>query len=127
VLLYRRAQQGQEPGSAGVQAARGAASLKLKRLEVKYPLAGLEEPLRTLSRGYDWAATYQGDPSGEAFITHLRALSRSVDATVARSYARGIPPSWWERRRLDRQVKAVRAAWQTRFGRQPPDATDDAV
>jgi hypothetical protein len=127
VLLYRRAQQGQAPGNAGVQAARGAETLKLKRLQVKYPLAGLEEPLRTLSRGYDWASTYQGDPSGEAFIEGLRALSRSVDATVSRSYARGIPPSWWERRRLNKQVKAVRAAWQARFNREPPEVADDAV
>jgi hypothetical protein len=48
-------EQGQAPGNAGVRAARGAETLKLKRLQVKYPLAGLEEPLRTLSRGYDWA------------------------------------------------------------------------
>jgi hypothetical protein len=127
VLLYRRAQQGQAPGNAGVQAARGAETLKLKRLQVKYPLAGLEEPLRTLSRGYDWASTYQGDASGETFIEGLRALSRSVDATVSRSYARGIPPSWWERRRLNKQVKAVRSAWQARFHRDPPEAAEDAV
>jgi len=125
VLLYRRAQQGQAPGNAGLQAARGAKTLKLKRLEVKYPLAGLEEPLRTLSRGYDWASTYQGDASGEAFIEALRALSRSVDATVSRSYARGIPPSWRERRRLSKQVFKVRAAWQARFDREPPDSADD--
>jgi hypothetical protein len=127
VVLYRRAQQGQAPGNAGTQAARGAQTLKLKRLQVKYPLAGLEEPLRTLSRGYDWASTYQGDPSGERFIEALRALSRSVDGTVSRSYARGIPPGRWERRRLDQRAKAVREAWHDRFRRDPPEAVDDAV
>jgi hypothetical protein len=64
VLLYRRAQQGQARGNAGVQAARGAETLKLKRLQVKYPLAGPEEPLRTLSRGYDWASTYRATRAG---------------------------------------------------------------
>ena len=121
VLLHKRAKLGQDPGNAGTQAARGAATLKRKRLEVKYPLAGLEEPMRTLSRGYDWASTYKGDPSGEAFIEALRCLSRSIDAVIAGSYARGTPPTWRERRRLRKHAEAVRAVWQTRFRRDPPE------
>jgi hypothetical protein len=99
VLVHERAKRGQKPGEADTQAGQsGAELLKRKRLEVKYPLSGTNEALRTLSRAYDWAAAFRGDTSGDAFIEAVRKLSKVVDETIARSYSRGRPPKWWERR-----------------------------
>lgn len=118
VLVHTRAKQGQAPGEADTKAGKaGTEALKRQRLEVRYSLAGANEALRTLSRAYDWASTFKGDASGDTFIEAVRTLGRVVDDAIARSYSRGRPPTYWERRRLDRTAKSVRAAWESRFGR----------
>jgi hypothetical protein len=116
VILHRRAKQGQSPGAADRKAGTtGAALLKELRLKVKYPLAGIEEPLRTLSRAYDWAQTFKGDESGDAFIEAAQKLGREVDSVIARSYSRGTPPRRWEQWRLARRTADVRDRWTSRF------------
>lgn len=123
VLLHNRAKLGQRPGEADTKAGReGSEALKRKRLDVKYPLDGTNDALRTLSRSYDWAATFKGDQTGDEFIDALQKLGRRVDRTIARSYAKGRPPTWWDRRRLKRREARVRAAWKDRFGgKEAPD------
>jgi len=117
VLVHRRLQNNQLPGNALEISQLGADALKTYRLEVKYALPGLEEPLRTLTRVPNWIATYKGDASGDNLIEGLRRLSRQVDKTISRSYRRGRPPARWEQWCLERANKRVRTAWEGRFGR----------
>jgi hypothetical protein len=50
VLAHRRLKDQQAPGNALENAQLAATALKKSRLEVKYSLPGLEEPLRTITR-----------------------------------------------------------------------------
>lgn len=117
VLAHRRLQDDKTAGHALENSQSAAADLKKHRLEVKYSLPGLQEPLRTLTRAPDWIATYKGDPSGDGFIECLQRLSGRVDATITRSYRRGRPPTRWEQWRLSRETNRVRSTWEGRFGR----------
>ena len=83
---------------------------------MKYPLLGVEDALLLVARFPDWAHVYKGHESGAELVEAVQGLGREVDTTIARSYARGRPPSAWERRRLDRHAAGVRAAFGERFG-----------
>jgi hypothetical protein len=121
VLQHRRAQNNQAPGAAGQFGAKAAEILKAKRIAVRYPLRCTGPALRTLSRLPDWASTYKGHESGDELIGHARELGRLVDAVIARSYARGRPPTRFERWRVERQNKRLLETWERRFG--APDTT----
>jgi hypothetical protein len=122
VIAHRRLSDGQEAGNALENSQEAAMILKRSRLEVKYALPGLEEPLRTLTRAPDWIATCQGKPQGDDLLDGLKRLSRLVDATITRSYQRGRPPSRWEQWRLGQTTKRVRGAWRTRWEGSDEDA-----
>lgn len=117
VLVHRRVQKGQAPGNALVHAERAAQELKGRRLEVKYELGGTEEALRVLTRAPNWIATYRGDASGLALVEQMQKLSRRLDDTIARSYRRGRPPTWPERKWLGRAAREVRETWKRRSER----------
>lgn len=119
VIVHRRAKRGAAPGESQLNAKRAAASLKERRLLLKYSLNRLHEPLRILTRTPDWVANYKGDTSGDVLIEQMQDLSKRLDAVISRSYRRGRPPSWVERRRLLREAKNVRGTWERRFGREP--------
>jgi hypothetical protein len=117
VLCHKRAKDSKPPGEALRHAKAAADVLKASRLEVKYVLPGLQEPLRTITRVPDWISTFKGDASADPFIESVQRLSRTIDATIARSYQRGRPPTRWEQWRLGRQAAGTRDAWEARFGR----------
>jgi hypothetical protein len=117
VVAHRRLKEARAGGNALDNSRSAATALKTYRLEVKYALPGIEEPLRTLTRAPDWIATYKGDPSGDGFVEGLQCLSHMVDDVISRSYRRGRPPTRWEQWRLARATKRVRDAWEGRFGR----------
>ncbi|HEY4278634.1 MAG TPA: hypothetical protein VGM91_10460 [Conexibacter sp.] len=115
VIVQKRNREGQQPGNSLDHAMRAAEALKKQRLEVKYALGGSEEALRVLTRAPDWISTYKGDPSGDALIRAIQALSRALDSVIARSYRKGRPPNWMERRKLEREAAGVREVWSKRF------------
>lgn len=127
VLAHRRLKEARGAGKALENAKAAAVALKTYRLEVKYALPGIEEPLRTLTRVPDWIATYKGDPSGDGFVDRLQQLGRMVDDAISRSYRRGRPPTRWEQWRLSRATKRVRDAWEGRFGRDEKVEVEEAV
>ncbi len=118
VLVHRRIKEGQAPGHALDNAERAAQTLKEHRLEVKYSLGGTDEALRVLTRAPNWVATYKGDPTGDALVERMQALSKRLDSIIARSYRRGRPPNWAERKQLSRIARQTRATWERRFGRE---------
>jgi hypothetical protein len=115
VLLHKRARQGQAAGAWLENGEQASQVLKRKRTELKYPLLGVDEALRTLSRIPTWSATYRGHASGDRLLSEARSLAAIVDRVVAKSYAKGRPPTALERWRLSRRVERVRAAWGERF------------
>jgi hypothetical protein len=75
-----------------------------------------------MTRAPDWVLTYKGDKSGDQLVVALRSLSKQLDELIGRSYRRGRPPTWMERRRIRRDAGEVRDIWERRFGREPdPD------
>lgn len=122
-IVHDRAKKGQQPGNAMTNAQTAAAALKRHRLEVKYALPGLEDPLGTLTRAPDWIANVKGEDSGEVLIECLQGLGRAVDNVITRSYRRGRPPTRCEQWLLGRANKRVRAAWD----RRPHRGSDEVV
>jgi hypothetical protein len=116
-LILRRAESGQTLDSWIQRGAAGASLLKGVRPNVKYPLFGIDEALRTLSRMPEWIATYSGDRDAGAgrLLENAQRLSILTDEVVRRSYARGRPPTWFERRKLNQRAAETRDEWARRF------------
>lgn len=122
VIEHRGLREGTPPGGeASLNAARAAGELKALRLVVKYSLPGASEALRVLSRGPDWIAVINGDPSGDELVEEVSGLGRLLDAMIGRSYRRSRPPVLFKRWLLRRRVQRVRRAWKYRF--KPKDAS----
>jgi len=125
-IVHDRAKDDQAPANAMKNAQAAASDLKEYRLEIKYALPGLEEPLKTLTRAPDWIANVKGTDAGESLITCLQSLSSTVDKTISRSYRRGRPPTRWEQWRLKRADKRVRDAWDSRPLKRSPRTSSPA-
>jgi hypothetical protein len=126
VIAHRRVRGGQMAGVAGTNGLEAAEVLKQKRLMVRYPLSGIEDALRSLSRLPNWAATYRGHESGDDLIRDAQGLSAQVDKVIARSYRRGRPPNAFERRSIRRQTERLRLTWSQRFGGDDEDDSNVA-
>jgi hypothetical protein len=96
--------------------------LKAVRPKIRYTLYGLDEPIRVLSRGPEWIATYRdADPGGaESLLAATRTLERRVSTIIRRSYRRGLPAGWMSRWRVSRLSTKARAVWASRFKEPPP-------
>ena len=73
--------------------------LKATRLQLRYPLWGITDPMSTLARLPDWiehARPLDAEHSARLFKSG-RSLANTLDQAIRRSYSRGKPPS-----RLDR-------------------------
>lgn len=88
------------------------------RIKLKYPLWGLDQPLRTM-RACSWTAHYRHDGNAARdFLRLADALREQIDLAVKASYASGNPPSlyryWWasraETKVLDYYKKTAPAA-----------------
>jgi hypothetical protein len=92
-VLFRRDIAGQDVAAWREAGEQAEAELKQLRLDLRYPLFGIDEAVRTLSRVPRWAAVYKGHESGRELLADATKLRKSFDRAVARSYARGRPPS----------------------------------
>lgn len=105
-------QKARTPQAADRWRARGkeaAAALEKTRLAVRYPLPGLDEGLNNLRRVPDWVAHRRGRPEIDELLAQADALASALHTAIEKSWRRGQPPGWLRRRRLDRQVKSLRA------------------
>lgn len=116
-VLRNRAIKQQERAGWITRGDEAAAKLSAVRPKLRYVLFGLEEPLRTIGRGPNWIATYRDlpDTNAEDLLDRLVELGALVDDVVRRSYRRGLPPSAWERWRLQRKTEKIRNLWEARF------------
>lgn len=104
-----------------------AGALKRVRHEVRYPLWGLTDGLRSLSRLPHWWSNFREDRARAArLLGAAERLRRVLDLVIRRSYARGRPPTlldraqvWWWRSRFDKQ-------WEV-FAAQEGDDTSEGV
>lgn len=89
--------------------AKASASLKNLRPKVRYPLWGLEEGLRVLSRVPDWADHARVDPvRAKTLIARADKLRRALDDATRRSYRSGRCPSLYERIRVGHHAAQCR-------------------
>jgi hypothetical protein len=105
-------QKAQSPAVAERWRSRGkesAKTLESVRLAVRYPLPGLDEGLKNLTRVPDWVAHRRGQPSVGELLAHADSLATALHATIEASWRLGRPPGWLRRRRLTRRVNALRA------------------
>lgn len=116
-IIRKRRRQNQDPSKWIESGDEAKELLMTARFRVRYPLWGLDDAFRTLTRLPEWTATYKNidDGTAEALLDASRRLVVLTDQAIRRSYKRGLPPGWYERRRASRQVKRVRDAWERRF------------
>lgn len=66
------------------------------RVKLRYPLWGLDSPLRTMTRIGSWTTHYRRDVTvATQFLRLADHLRENIDLAVKSSYASGNPPSWW--------------------------------
>lgn len=83
--------------------------LEKVRREVRYPLSGLDDGLRNLTRVPGWIAHRRGGEDGQLLLERADALAQELHRAVEVSWRRGQPPTWIRRRKIDARVKALRA------------------
>src|SRR5947209_474329 len=80
------------------RAAHAQENLKALRSKVRYPLWGLDEGIRTLSRLPDWIDHLRQYPvSRTEVFESSAALAESLDRIIRRAYSRGRPPTLIDR------------------------------
>jgi hypothetical protein len=117
-ILLERASTGKDPQAWISRGASAADVLKQVRLELRYPLHGLDDALRTLSRSPEWTATYKGrkDMGAQALVDSVKKLAKATDKAIRKSYLRGRPPGLATRFKVNRAERRVRKTWAARFG-----------
>lgn len=86
-----------------------SSDLERIRLEVRYPLPGVDEGLRSLTRIPNWVAHRKGGDEGGALLQQADSLAKALHRAIESSWRRGRPPGTFTRHRLTRRVGAVRA------------------
>jgi hypothetical protein len=87
--------------------------LKAQRLDLRYSLWGLDEPLRVITRVPNWIEHNKGKKEQTDSIIKLATELRSaIDDSVRRAYALGRPLPWWERKSLAKKAAALRVGYR---------------
>lgn len=95
--VFQRAQEGQPIEKWLRKAKTAAADLKGLRRQVRYPLWGIDQGLRTLARLPDWIAHVRHDASdSKRLLEAADDLSDALDEVVRKSYRGGRPPRFYE-------------------------------
>lgn len=105
--------------------AKASSQLKSLRPRLRYPLWGLDEGLRVLSRVPDWAEHARADNSrAQRLVSKADGLRKALDYAIRRSYRKGRAPTLHER------LRVRYTAWQCRrifvAGKAEPGADEDA-
>lgn len=85
------------------------AELERVRLEIRYPLPGLDDGLRNLTRVPDWVGHRKGHEEGEELLSEADALAKALHRAIESSWRRGRPPGWIRRRQIAGRVRALRS------------------
>lgn len=117
-VYLHRAKDGQSTAKWQEQAKSARDRLKVLRLKVRYPLWGIDDGLRVLTRLTDWIAHGKKNPDGaNRLFDSAEALRKAVDAAIHWSYRHGRPPSLWHRKsvqlrawKFERSYKAMMTA-----------------
>lgn len=125
-VFLKRAAAEQDLGAWRARMLSHADDLMTLRSQVRYPLYGLEEGLRVLSRVSSWTQHFTSQAKmreGRELLEHADRLRSTLDRTVAKSYRRGEPPTRLDRWQVERRAKRVRSFWE---GRDPRHSIDDS-
>jgi hypothetical protein len=79
------------------------------RLEIRYPLPGLDDGLRNLTRVPAWVGHRKGQADGDELLAKADALARALHRAIETSWRRGRPPGWIRRHQIARKVRALRS------------------
>ena len=122
ILLKTKSDEARERWKC--RGAQASVSLKSLRPKLRYPLWGIDEGLRVLSRVPDWADHARVDDSrAKTLIERADKLRRALDYAIRRSYRNGRSPSLHERVRVRYQATRCRRV----FTDGKPDAPGDAA
>lgn len=116
-VYHSRLRLGQNVASWQAKAEAHSTGLKGLRSRLRYLLYGADEGLRVLSRVASWIQHFGSHPEdGDRLLAAANQLRERLDRTVAKSYRRGEPPTWWDRKRIDKAVRGLVKVWEDRMG-----------
>lgn len=84
-------------------------------MKVRYPLWGIDESIRILTRLPDWIEHNRGNgkPANvDLLMKEATALRAALDQCIRRAFAHGRAPSWWERQYLAWRVSNLQATYE---------------
>jgi hypothetical protein len=88
-------------------------TLKAQRLDLRYSLWGLDEPIRVITRVPNWIEHNKGKAENTKTIILLATdLRKAIDESIRKAYTYGRPLPWWERRSLAKKAKALRESYR---------------
>lgn len=104
------------------RAVNAQSTIKEIRSELRYPLWGIHEGLRVLSRLPNWLEHTQDSSSGANDIWAAgNKLRGALDLAIRDAYRFGRPPSWWHCYRVRRRAREVRALYRKCRQEQDPE------
>lgn len=96
-IVFKRTQQGRDLEDWLADAEAAAKDLKKLRRKLRYPLWGIDEGLRSLSRLPDWVGHVRHDQSkSQRLLEDATNLSQALNRVIQKSYLRGRPPRFYE-------------------------------
>lgn len=115
-VYFTRVKKGQDLGAWRTRMEAHAEGLERVRRRAKYPLFGIDEPIRDLGRVSSWIQhCHQHIDLGDELLSTAEKLRSKLDRVIAKSYRRGEPPTWNDRRHLANLAGEVRARWDERI------------
>jgi hypothetical protein len=108
-----------------VERAEGAqAELKEMIPRLRYPLWGVDDGLRMLTRLPDWMQHARGDSARSAeLLAAADALRLALDRAIQSSYDAGRRPTWLERRRVAARARTFQAVFNRTSPRRAAGST----
>ena len=89
-------------------------SLKDIRAKIRYPLWGLDEGIRALTRLPNWTALFRRRPvEAKALLKRADQLRWAIDLAVRHSYTYGRPPIFYESYLVSYRTKQIRKLFES--------------
>ena len=124
---FARVSSGKPPGKWRDRMLTHGKKLMAARGQLRYPLFGLDDAFRDLSRIGGWIQHYHERPAdGRTLLEQADKLRQELDDVIAKSYRRGEPPTWTDRRRVEKERGRLRDLWEQRILPRQDSSSEDS-
>ncbi|HMO64046.1 MAG TPA: hypothetical protein PKE47_02270, partial [Verrucomicrobiota bacterium] len=113
ILSLKNDEDGESRGNWRKRADEARNEIKKLRMNVRYSLWGLDEPLRVLTRVPNWIEHNKGNrENSDALILLATNLREAIDDSIRRAYSCGKPIPFWNRWLLNKKAGKLRNQYE---------------